>query len=195
MGFGIFSVRSTQQGIGCVLGYLQRGATQNTTDTAKKGGELLPMVRRVAPTSIVTLNVLKTTVKNNRLPNNQQQPKKQTAFDLQDCRRLPRAGFPLRKEFRKNRQRRARAARGRPLKRRVKRSDKTELDCIQFGPALQVPQYTHTHPARVPPKSGCILIPSWHKILSPPDAACQLPPYHITSHRYLLFEKAANVES
>ena len=127
------------------MGYLQRGATQNTTDTAKKGGELLPMVRRVAPTSIVTLNVLKTTVKNNRLPNNQQQPKKQTALDLQDCRRLPRAGFPLRKEFRKNRQRRARAARGRPLKRRVKRSDKTELDCIQFGPALQVPQYTHTH--------------------------------------------------
>ena len=193
MGFG--------RGLGCILVYLQRGATQNTTDTAKKGGELLPMVRRVAPTSIVTLNVLKTTVKNNRLPNNQQQPKKQTAFDLQDCRRLPRAGFPLRKEFRKNRQRRARAARGRPLKRRVKRSDKTELDCIQFGPALQVPQYTHTHhplvldACVVGGKSGCILIPSWHKILSPPDAACQLPPYHITSHRYLLFEKAANVES
>ena len=37
------------EGIGCVLVYLQRGATQNTTDTAKKGGELLPVVRRVAP--------------------------------------------------------------------------------------------------------------------------------------------------
>ena len=29
------------EGIGCVLVYLQRGATQNTTDTAKKGGELI----------------------------------------------------------------------------------------------------------------------------------------------------------
>ena len=42
MGFG--------RGLGCVLGYLQTGAKLRTQRTQpKKGGELLPMVRRVAP--------------------------------------------------------------------------------------------------------------------------------------------------
>ena len=39
-------------GFGRGLGYLQRGATQNTTDTVKKGGELLPMVRRTVQFSV-----------------------------------------------------------------------------------------------------------------------------------------------